>query len=568
MSGVVSWWQQRKLQSGKTDTRLQAVGKLASHTDDGSSTAVLEALADADPLVRSAAAKSVGQRKDKHAAQPLCVLALYDNDRIVTAEAVAALRSIGPQAAVPFLKTALDHPECAISHKAASLLHNMAWNCLDDVAKARIAVDLGLWSEVCELGEHAIEPLSAMMQNGTKRMKREAAEALAQISHSKAFQILIDAMENWDCDAGQREVATWALTKYRADEMSLTQGAISAIVRGAWSEVSDYGDDAITPLVEVMNRGSLDEPSKAIKALGRVKSRTAVEILEKTLLDSQNDLMLRESAAAVLVKVQPPCDPKIWRQLLQDDNWKIRTEAANYLTPEDEADLSKVELAALSIVRGDWDTTVAIGPEAVPALLNSLQFVSITKSVAKALQHIGGDAIDALLQVVRDGNQAAAIREIIAGVLSQHAEPLALEPLKQMLRDEDIAVRYSAVWSLERLDWKPEKKYETAIQAMAHDDWAKVETLGSEAMEPVTRMIEQGLAQDQGLTALEAILKSCASRVGVDQLRKASLLSTADGFGGQPNAQTSPSDRATRLKKYETVRKLAKYELIRRGLAF
>jgi HEAT repeat protein len=106
-----------------------------------------------------------------------------------------------------------------------------------------------------------------------------------------------------------------------------------------------------------------------------------------------------------------------------------------------------------------------------------------------ALYEVGkiGDkrAVDLLIDVLKNKNESGLILRSAAEALGDIGDKRAIGPLISALRNYDFWVRKDIALVLRKFDWQPKDNTEKAWYLVASQEWDKVTTLGSSAIEPL-----------------------------------------------------------------------------------
>ncbi|MBC7252650.1 MAG: HEAT repeat domain-containing protein [Actinobacteria bacterium] len=226
--------------------REKAVRALGRIRDPSTLGLLAEALQDIHPLVRKAAAWSLGQAGRRKAVEPL-IAALGDPDEEVRSEAKEALVRIGSPALQP-LVSALKEGDAEVRARAAEviglfygspdmepLVHAFVLSALKDGdawSRSRMATLLGeiggSWAvkpliealyffnvreaagkSLLKIGEPAVEPLMAALKHHHIPIRKTAAELLGRMGDQRAVSALQSALKDRDWEV--REAARAAL---------------------------------------------------------------------------------------------------------------------------------------------------------------------------------------------------------------------------------------------------------------------------------------------------------------------------------------------------------------------
>lgn len=235
--------------------RERAVRALGKIRDPSTLKVLVEALHDIHPLVRKAAAWSLGNTARRKAVEPL-IGALMDPDEEVRREAVEALVRIGTPALHP-LVSALKEGDAEVQKKAAEaigifyrmpemepLVHAFVLSALKDGdawSRSRMAVLLGDLGEawavkpliealyffnvreaagkaLLKIGEAALEPLMAALKHHHIPVRKAAAELLGRLGDRRAVSALQSALKDRDWEVREAAQAALESLNRRRDE--------------------------------------------------------------------------------------------------------------------------------------------------------------------------------------------------------------------------------------------------------------------------------------------------------------------------------------------------------------
>ena len=164
---------------------------------------LIGAMNDEERAIRLTAIEALGEIGDPRAVEPL-IAALQDGSWGVRSYAAAALGAIGDARAVKPL-TALIRDSKKVVRKAAAEALSKIGPSSDPESLAWYLVALEQWDRVVSLGEAAVEPLIAALENG----EIDAARVLGEIGSARATGSLVSVLK--DRDYFLRKAATRAL---------------------------------------------------------------------------------------------------------------------------------------------------------------------------------------------------------------------------------------------------------------------------------------------------------------------------------------------------------------------
>jgi len=524
MKSLTTWWTLRQTQATDPIERARAIRKLAHCTDDDSRTAMLDALSDGEVFVRAAAAAALGESGRREAVAPLVAALLEEKEHLAIEALIEALRSIDVDMAVRQLLPALNEADIIARSNAATALHLIGWEELSVSEKVRVAVVRSDWEEVIALGVAAVAPLVRAFHGGSPAVMREAAEALGMMEAPEASGALVKLLVDPKLPRAGREIASWALRKFRSHALPLDVGAWVAVTDGDWEQAESFGKTAVEPLKYALFDDRREAARMAALTLKKIGGKEAVEALSTVLKDIQQDVAVREIAANLLGDLNEAEALPALVGALNDESWTVREEAAHALrrlhwTPEDDT-----QQILCAIALQEWPMIQSKGEGAIPALLDALRYQSVGSLVAKALLQIGDVGINALLSALKSAAQPMSVREVIAQTLAEAGDARAIEPVQTMLNDPDMVVRQMAVWTLERFGWTPGNDQERALVAIAHEQWDALPPLGAAAADVLLALARQELAPRETVDALGEVTAACAQHMSIEQLHQLAAL--------------------------------------------
>jgi len=337
-----------------------------------------------------------------------------------------ALGKIGGEQALGTLFLASEDNEVAVRAKAASAL--------------------GIFND-----ERVINKLLLLLNDEDANVCRVAADTLGYIGDSNAVELLIEALEDERFPA--RESVARALGNIgdarAVDALIKALESFGAVHLSAVDALVKISTAAVEPLIDALRQHpSLRMREDAIKALGRIGDKRAIEPLGEILLTDWN---LHETAvqalrqlkedefASLLIDVIKGNQGLTLRLEQSDDNRLIGT-LLRGLNASDEQIRKRIAEAL-----GRKKDASAVEP--LIALLKDYD-VTVRQSAAKALGQIGDDAaIEPLIAMLREDGMA---RQSAADVLVTFGEAVRT-PLIEILGDNNPSVRRMAKETLEQL---------------------------------------------------------------------------------------------------------------------
>lgn len=273
--------------------------------------ALVEALGDASPAVRVAAASSLGQLGDPRAIAALAKALREDTDARVREAAARALGEIDDARAVP--------------HLLAALKAERAANVRERIVEALREID----------DPSAIPGVIAVLKDPSVGVRRAAVQALSEFDDPSAVPALLDMVKDEDVE----------VRKYTAEalgEMEDPAGidALAQLARDpdkdvrvhAISALGDLEDRRVLPvLVAALKDRHAEVRAHAADAIGDLDGlRTAPPALIEALSDA--DAEVRQNAAESLGEIGDEAAVPALRRLTSDTNSEVRRSAAEALS--------------------------------------------------------------------------------------------------------------------------------------------------------------------------------------------------------------------------------------------
>lgn len=365
---------------------------------------LIATLQDADPGVRAAAVRALGEIQDPAAIAALAQALQNDANPAVREMAAWALGQIEDAAAVTALGNALR------TDREASVRKQAAW-ALGQIEDAR-----------------AVDALSAALRDQNLEVRRMVVWALGQIEDAKAVAPLAQVLRT-DADAELRERAAWALGQI---EDATGLDALGAALRDQSLEVrrmvvwamGQIEDARSAPLLIPALRDSDVEVRRQVAwALGQIQNPSAVDALVAALRDT--DPKVRAMAAWALGEIQNARAADGLAAALKDENVDVRKNAAWAL--------------------GELDNLSAAPPTLIEALSDGDRNVRL--AAAHAVSEIQDPAAVAALGRLTQDTDPQVRRAAVHG-LAEIASEASIEILVNLLKHEDPEVRRTAARAL------------------------------------------------------------------------------------------------------------------------
>jgi HEAT repeat protein/beta-lactamase regulating signal transducer with metallopeptidase domain len=267
-------------------------GKEGAPVDPKTVDALVAALKDADPGVRTAAAESLGRIGDPRAVEPLGSL-VSDQNLEVRRAAVEALGQLGDTRAIPALSRAAKDSNPAVRREAAEALLS-----LEDPA--------------------AVEPLLGLLSDADPKVRVMALEGLSRRGDRRALGPLGKLVKDPNVEVRARAVR--ALARFR-------------------------DPSAQEALVAVLKDGNPEVRAAAAEALGELELKSAPQGLIDAARDANPDV--RQTVAETLGQIRDGKAVSALRSLLDDTNPEVRGAAVEALSEIRDASALQALIAAM-----------------------------------------------------------------------------------------------------------------------------------------------------------------------------------------------------------------------------
>lgn len=406
------------ISSGELAARVQAIDHLAQLGPKAAEAVpkLTELLADEAPAVRSHAARALGMIGEAaQPAVPKLVKLVADRNQLVRREAVMALGKIkpGPKIGVPLMARLLRDADPAVRVRAMSALADQGKAAVPFLTKALEDEDTCYWAclVLADIGPDAAEAVPALAKciaHEKPEVAREAVLALGKIGPAakEAVPALAEAL-----DSKQPGVALAA---------AFALGAIGPDAKPA--------------------AGKLERMAKSEEDLAETVGTWALARI------SPDDKKLRSKAVALLA------------EHLKAEKKAVREAAARALAelhpaPGEFAPYIQKALAGQSeeTIARALDALAALGPAAVPGLVQGLAVKDSQAAIAYILGQIGPEAkeaVPALTGVLASDNPRARREAAMAlGKIGAASKP-AVPALVKLLADADEKVQAGALFAL------------------------------------------------------------------------------------------------------------------------
>jgi HEAT repeat protein len=439
--------------SGAEASRIKAIDQLAALGEKAADAvpSLTQLLTDGSANIRAHAAHALGNigSAAKPAAAPLSNL-LKDNDETVRRQAIKALTAIrpGPQIMIPLVTRIIEDSDPAVKVRILHAVSEAGPTAVPALIEALNNEKAAYWAclilrEMGPEAKDAVPGLIAKLKDPRPEVRREAALALGAMRDSAS--------------AATGAIAALLDDEHAAVAATLALGEIGKVPAGSEAKIRTNAKGA-EKLLSTISLWTLARVHPEDKALGREVAEQLVSRL------GDQDPFVRVGAARALAALQ--------------------------LGPETMAPIMEKALANAdeTTAHHALDAIAALGPAAVPRLVDVLKHTKLRAQVAYALGQIGppaapatGDLVkllsssdtktvtEAAVALAKIGPAAAASVPALTAALKQtdcpnpHAIAYALgkmgpaaaaakPDLMILLGSKDQSVAVVAAWALTRID--------------------------------------------------------------------------------------------------------------------
>jgi HEAT repeat protein len=382
---------------------------------------------------------------------------LKDEHWGVRGKAVDALNKIGDKRAIEHLLPLMKDENINVQKRVGEALTKLGWQASGQEEKIKHLISSQKWKELIKIGEPAVEPLIAAMDNKDYNLKI-IMSVLGSIKDPRAIEPIINKVKE-------------LLEQYESTQpRSLNKWAKIRAYSGA-EGLKKIGKPAVEPLIAVLNdeNNLLSVREFAVMTLGKINDPRAVEPLIAALdsiEDSDNKYSLEYSIKLNIVKrLGELGDKRAIEPLvpLLDHEKKEFSQAAAISLKKLKWDPSNDEVKVNQLLAGrDWNGLVKLGAPAVETLID------IVRKQSPLEENVRVKAIDALGKI---------------------GDKRAIEPLIPLLNGS-IKIRRSAAGSLVKLKWEPSSDEEKIKLLLANQDWDGLVMLGTPAVETLIDVVK------------------------------------------------------------------------------
>jgi len=360
------------LKSGDESARLAAIDSLGQKGEQAADAvpALTALLKDRSPVVRAHAAKSLGEigAKARPAVHELALL-ISDTDETVRRTVVGALRKIhpDPQVGVPLLVKVMEDKDPAVRVRAMRALVASGKEAVPFLIQALKDEKAAYWvclvlNQIGPEAQDAVPALIVLLGDKRPQVRREAILTLAEIGKPAAPAVgqLVKALD----DELDRTPAVYAIGRIGA-----ATGDGEKIIRGYMNS-----SDKILGAVSIWTLARLHPENKQLVS-------DATQRLFEGL--KSDDPAIRKASAKALAELRP--GPEIALPIME-----------KAFANADE-----------KVIRGALDALAALGPAAVPKLIEALKHENIRPYVVYMLGRCGPaakPAVEALTLLIEDKN--------------------------------------------------------------------------------------------------------------------------------------------------------------------
>ena len=367
-------------------------------------------------------------------ALPVLIGALSDTSPPVRAAAAEMIGEIGEPSASGYLLPLLADGDGSVRAMAAKSLGKLrSTDATPSLITCLLDMKAGVKKEAVtalgRIGRPAVDDLIATLTGPSDEIRRGAAEALGEIGDQRAIPHLVNLLGS--DNAGVRAAAIEALKRFDV-----------AVIR---------------PLEEILATGSREEKLAALLILADI-GENARYLIERALNDP--DTIIVEKAENLLGRgdIETVDDRGRTQPSTQSD-----TGISEDITPLIQELLSGNKEAQIRSAQ----ELVFKGATAVPPLIEILLKGNREQraTAAEILAEIRGPAVRELLTLLKGGSRDTKIT--VALLLGKIGDPIAIEPLMEMLTSQDYHIRKAAA---ESLGFSMDPRAVPALTSLLSDD--------------------------------------------------------------------------------------------------
>ncbi|GEM_PF-1058792 len=454
---------ERMLESEDAVLRRKAVHQLQEYhkEDETVEDLIIEATKDDNRDVRSRAVYTLGWIRCERAI-PTLVECLKDPDPQVRKRAAWSLNRIGTEKVLDEVLKLLDHPDEVIRRHALDASRGI---CTERTVPRLVRAlhedeDVGVRERIVHIlsevkGDVVAQELAQLLWDDEGNIRKAAMDALRKMRPASITPILMKGLDDENPKVQCRAIELLGMLNYR---------------------------DAVSKLIQKLNNPDPDIAFRAAEALGRMRSERALEPLMSFLRDHER--MRRRTSTHTPVgagvvkalgliggKTVVPAVLEYFEHLISLESPSIfglliaTVQTLGRIGDEQVAHrlgqyLLKISLSG-EVNLLNWPCHLirpiirALGQIGSPVAITYLSRLVdypyfIGEEAIQALGRLGPDAVQILNQVLAR-SESRDKRWRAARALGEIGDPSCLEPLKEVLKDDDSAIRYHTVIALGEL---------------------------------------------------------------------------------------------------------------------
>ncbi len=305
-----------------------------------------------------------------------------------------------------------------------------------------------------QIGDPAVEPLIAAMENPNPKVRAEVAWGLGMLRDPRAVEALLKASEDDNLEVRRNALTALGLIRDgRAVGTLIAALEDEASAEDAKEALVPIGEPAVAPLLMALKDATGRKRRDILWVLGMIRDKRAMEPLIGALEDE--DPETRSVAILGLGLLRDPCGVHPLIEAMHEE--RFADWAAEALGDIGEASVEPL-IAIVESPENDWrvrsKAIKALGlirdARAVDPLIRALQDPLLRHHAATALVEFRDMATTRLLEVACDEN--AEVRAHAVAALGLCRDALALTKLVDALGDPDALVRRMAARALGQLE--------------------------------------------------------------------------------------------------------------------
>jgi len=380
-----------------------------------------------DSNIKISAMHALKKIGDIRAIEPL-IACFKDSNEKETINLVNAFEGYPQHARVPLL-AALKSDDYNIRKGASKALWRIKWRPENEKERITFLIAAQKFKELKEIGKPTIKPITALLSDGSVKIRKNAADTLVKIGWKPSTQI---------------EKINYYLAARK------------------WSKLVKIGKPAVKHLIAALGDETLEVRENSAISLGRIGDPRGIDPLYRMLNDKHS--YLRKTSVEALTNIGGDRVVEMVISCLYDENFEVRVSAAGCL-------------GRLKDVR------------AIDPLLASLKDESEQVQIATiaALKKMGYLAFENL--EVSVGHRDWFIRKTSVELLSHLKGSKVTKLIIDAMKDDDWVVRRTAAHALKERGWEAKNQEKFITYLIATLNFEQLVDMGQPSVEPLIELL-------------------------------------------------------------------------------